>query len=162
VAVQFGGCEGQQPNCLPIFPGWNYMVRLYRPGPKSWTEHGRSPKRCPCSKGRTANSGSHVLRCHGEDDVTRCERSCERERAGVTAVYLTLPQVLERYEGRWSRWTIYEWTRHGRIPHRKMPGAAISSFPWRAGGARGRRCVGDEQARGLRPDRPSGRPLRPR
>jgi hypothetical protein len=31
VAVQFGGCDGNVPNCLPITPGWNYMVRLYRP-----------------------------------------------------------------------------------------------------------------------------------
>jgi hypothetical protein len=31
VVVQFGGCEGKTPNCLPIMSGWNYMVRLYRP-----------------------------------------------------------------------------------------------------------------------------------
>ena len=31
VAVQFGGCDGKIANCLPIMPGWNYMVRLYRP-----------------------------------------------------------------------------------------------------------------------------------
>jgi hypothetical protein len=31
VAIQFGGCDGQIPNCLPTMPGWNYMVRLYRP-----------------------------------------------------------------------------------------------------------------------------------
>lgn len=31
VTVQFGGCERQVPNCLPIVPGWNYMVRLYLP-----------------------------------------------------------------------------------------------------------------------------------
>jgi hypothetical protein len=31
VAVQFGGCDGEIPNCLPIMPGWNYIVRLYRP-----------------------------------------------------------------------------------------------------------------------------------
>lgn len=31
VTVQFGGCDGKVPNCLPIMPGWNYMVRLYRP-----------------------------------------------------------------------------------------------------------------------------------
>jgi hypothetical protein len=31
VAIQFGGCDGKIPNCLPIIPGWNYMVRLYRP-----------------------------------------------------------------------------------------------------------------------------------
>lgn len=31
VAVQFGGCDGKIPNCLPIIKGWNYTVRLYRP-----------------------------------------------------------------------------------------------------------------------------------
>lgn len=31
VKLQFGGCDGQATNCLPITPGWNYMVRLYRP-----------------------------------------------------------------------------------------------------------------------------------
>jgi hypothetical protein len=31
VVIQFGGCDGGVVNCLPIFPGWNYMVRLYRP-----------------------------------------------------------------------------------------------------------------------------------
>jgi len=31
VAVQFGGCDGKISNCLPTMPGWNYMVRLYRP-----------------------------------------------------------------------------------------------------------------------------------
>jgi len=31
IAIQFGGCDGQVPNCLPITPGWNYTVRLYRP-----------------------------------------------------------------------------------------------------------------------------------
>lgn len=31
VTVQFGGCDGQVPNCLPVMKGWNYTVRLYRP-----------------------------------------------------------------------------------------------------------------------------------
>lgn len=31
VNVQFGGCDGKIPNCLPIIKGWNYTVRLYRP-----------------------------------------------------------------------------------------------------------------------------------
>jgi hypothetical protein len=31
IAVQFGGCDGKVPNCLPIMERWNYMVRLYRP-----------------------------------------------------------------------------------------------------------------------------------
>jgi hypothetical protein len=32
VTIQFGGCDGKIPNCLPTTPGWNYWVRLYRPG----------------------------------------------------------------------------------------------------------------------------------
>ncbi len=31
VTVQFGGDPGAAPNVLPITPGWNYMIRLYRP-----------------------------------------------------------------------------------------------------------------------------------
>jgi hypothetical protein len=31
VAVQFGGCDGKIPNCIPTMPGSNYMVRLFRP-----------------------------------------------------------------------------------------------------------------------------------
>jgi hypothetical protein len=31
IVIQFGGCDGRIPNCLPIMSGWNYMVRLYRP-----------------------------------------------------------------------------------------------------------------------------------
>lgn len=29
--IQFGGCRRRESNCLPINPGWNYTVRLYRP-----------------------------------------------------------------------------------------------------------------------------------
>lgn len=34
VTIQFGGCDGKTPNCLPIMKDWNYMVRLYRPRPE--------------------------------------------------------------------------------------------------------------------------------
>ena len=34
VTIQFGGCDGKIPNCLPIMLGWNYTVRLYRPRPE--------------------------------------------------------------------------------------------------------------------------------
>lgn len=34
VEIQFGECEGVAPNCIPITPGWNYWVRLYRPRPE--------------------------------------------------------------------------------------------------------------------------------
>ena len=41
VMIQFGGCGNGTANCLPIMPGWNYMVRLYRPRPRilngEWT-----------------------------------------------------------------------------------------------------------------------------
>jgi hypothetical protein len=40
-AIQFGGCDGVIVNCLPTPPGWNYLVRLYRPKPEilngAWT-----------------------------------------------------------------------------------------------------------------------------
>jgi hypothetical protein len=40
-AIQFGGCDGKIANCLPTPPGWNYLVRLYRPKPEvltgAWT-----------------------------------------------------------------------------------------------------------------------------
>lgn len=31
ITVQFGGEPGDAPNQLPITPGWNYVVRMYRP-----------------------------------------------------------------------------------------------------------------------------------
>ena len=42
VTVQFGGCDGKVPNCLPTPPGWNCMVRLYRPRPAMLDGSGRS------------------------------------------------------------------------------------------------------------------------
>jgi hypothetical protein len=40
-AIQFGGCDGAIPNCLPTPAVWNYLVRLYRPKPEilngAWT-----------------------------------------------------------------------------------------------------------------------------
>lgn len=41
ITIQFGGCDGKIPNCLPIMKDWNYTVRLYRPRPEilngKWT-----------------------------------------------------------------------------------------------------------------------------
>jgi hypothetical protein len=41
VTIQFGGCDGKIPNCLPTMEGWNYGVRMYRPRPEilsgAWT-----------------------------------------------------------------------------------------------------------------------------
>jgi hypothetical protein len=34
IVVQFGGCNRVIRNCLTTMPGWNYVVRLYRPRPE--------------------------------------------------------------------------------------------------------------------------------
>ena len=31
VTLQFGGCSDTSINCMPITPGWSYLVRMYRP-----------------------------------------------------------------------------------------------------------------------------------
>lgn len=30
--VHFGGCKDKRVNCLPLMEGWEYTVRLYKPG----------------------------------------------------------------------------------------------------------------------------------
>jgi hypothetical protein len=47
VAVQFGGCDGKTANCLPITPGWNYLVRLYRPRAEVLDGRWTFPKAAP-------------------------------------------------------------------------------------------------------------------
>ncbi|MGR3659567.1 MAG: DUF1214 domain-containing protein [Paracoccaceae bacterium] len=33
ITLNFGGCEDDRVNCLPITPSWNYTVRFYEPQP---------------------------------------------------------------------------------------------------------------------------------
>jgi len=47
--IQFGGCDGKVPNCLPIVAGWNYTVRLYRPRPEILDGRWKFPKAQPVS-----------------------------------------------------------------------------------------------------------------
>jgi hypothetical protein len=47
--VQFGGCDGKVPNCLPIVAGWNYTVRLYRPRAEILNGSWQFPKAQPVS-----------------------------------------------------------------------------------------------------------------
>ena len=47
--VQFGGCDGKVPNCIPIMKGWNYTVRLYRPRPEILDGSWKFPKAEPVS-----------------------------------------------------------------------------------------------------------------
>lgn len=49
VAIQFGGCDGKIPNCIPIVKGWNYTVRLYRPRPEVLSGKYKFPEPQPAS-----------------------------------------------------------------------------------------------------------------
>lgn len=49
IVIQFGGCDGKIPNCLPTMPGWNYMVRLYRPRPEILNGRWKFPEAQPVS-----------------------------------------------------------------------------------------------------------------
>lgn len=49
VAVQFGGCDGKVPNCLPTPKGWNYTVRLYRPRPEVLSGKWKFPEAQPAN-----------------------------------------------------------------------------------------------------------------
>jgi hypothetical protein len=41
ITIHFGGCGDGRINCIPITPGWNYLIRMYEPKPEildgSWT-----------------------------------------------------------------------------------------------------------------------------
>jgi hypothetical protein len=50
VTIQFGGCDGKISNCLPIAPGWNYTVRLFRPRAEILDERWRFPLAQPEKK----------------------------------------------------------------------------------------------------------------
>jgi hypothetical protein len=49
IAIQFGGCDGKIPNCLPIMKGWNYTVRLYRPRAEILNGEWKFPEPQPAS-----------------------------------------------------------------------------------------------------------------
>jgi hypothetical protein len=49
VAIQFGGCDGKIPNCLPIMQGWSYTVRLYRAHPEILNGDWKFPEPQPVS-----------------------------------------------------------------------------------------------------------------
>src|SRR5262249_3147158 len=47
--IQFGGCDGKIPNCLPTTRGWNYIVRLYRPRAEILNGQWKFPEAQPVS-----------------------------------------------------------------------------------------------------------------
>lgn len=58
VDVQFGGCDGRIPNCLPTMAGWNYTVRLYRPRPEILNGTWKFPEPQPVSSGAAVGASS--------------------------------------------------------------------------------------------------------
>ena len=44
VAIQFGGCDSETPNCLPIMKSWNYTVRLFLPRTRNPQWHMEIPR----------------------------------------------------------------------------------------------------------------------
>lgn len=58
VDVQFGGCDGKIPNCLPTTPGWNYTVRLYRPRAEILNGTWKFPEPQPVSSGAAVGASS--------------------------------------------------------------------------------------------------------
>lgn len=49
IRIQFGGCDGANPNCLPIVEGWSYTVRMFRPRPEVLDGRWRFPTAQPMS-----------------------------------------------------------------------------------------------------------------
>jgi hypothetical protein len=47
VVVQFGGCDGRIPNCLPTPPDWTYTLRLYRPRADALSGAWKPPQAVP-------------------------------------------------------------------------------------------------------------------
>lgn len=47
VAIQFGGCIGEIPNCIPIMKGWNAAIRMYQPRPEILSGQWKFPEPQP-------------------------------------------------------------------------------------------------------------------
>lgn len=54
--INFGGCASAQTNCVDITRGWNYLVRLYRPGPQILNGSWKFPEAYPIKLSELASS----------------------------------------------------------------------------------------------------------
>lgn len=52
VTIQFRGCDGKVPKCLPITQGWNYTVRLFLPRREILDGTWRFPESQPVGRAR--------------------------------------------------------------------------------------------------------------
>ena len=75
IHVQFGGTSDDEPiNVLPITPGWNYIVRLYRPRAKVLDGSWKFPRQ---------NRSSRALRAVGGNQPP--DTTCCRDRRTATS-----------------------------------------------------------------------------
>lgn len=49
ISIQFGGCDGEVLNCIPITDGWSYSVRMYRPRAEILNGKWKFPEAQPAS-----------------------------------------------------------------------------------------------------------------
>lgn len=76
VTINFGGCDDDRPNCLPIMDGWNDVVRYSAPTARSWTAPGPSrpsPTRVEAGQRRAGDQSSTAGSCDAGG-----RRSCPR------------------------------------------------------------------------------------
>jgi len=73
VTIQFGGCDGTVPNCLPITKGWNYLVRLYRPRAEILNGSWAFPEAQPYGEREVASPVAREVR-----DAPRTEAGVQR------------------------------------------------------------------------------------
>jgi len=49
ITIHFGGCKDKRVNCIPISPGWNYAIRMYKPRKEILDGKWSFPKITPAS-----------------------------------------------------------------------------------------------------------------
>lgn len=108
---------------------WLEILAERFPG-STWHIVGTSDAQAPAAPTQRRKAGPSSGRAIPVRGIDPPESSAKRTaEISSPAVYLSLPQVVERYAGVWSKWQLYEWTRTGQIPHRKLPGRRELLFP---------------------------------
>jgi hypothetical protein len=93
IAIQFGGCDGKIPNCLPTMPGWNYIVRLYRPRAEILDGKWKYPEAQPSGRSRSPErpESARPRRCR-TSRPTSAYRTDSRRSALATGTTVRAPE----------------------------------------------------------------------
>jgi hypothetical protein len=90
VAVQLGGCDGKIANCLPTMPGWNYMVRLYRPHSEilngQWSFPGAQPQGVKPAGQTDGRRLAERMSANGPDLTSTSPPLSSKNRPGMRSV----------------------------------------------------------------------------